>query len=73
MNDAVCLRFCTSSPPLEQQQQLPPSVAEILIIAAAVAVAVAAADATSEPINNQEITFTAWGRARNIKFKKIIK
>lgn len=39
-----------------QQLLLPPAVAEILIIAAA------AAAAAWKPINNQEITFAAWGR-----------
>lgn len=36
----------------KQQQLLPPAVAEILIIAAP----------AWKPINNQEITFAAWGR-----------
>lgn len=38
-----------------QQLLLPPAVAEILIIAAPTA-------AAWKPINNQEITFAAWGR-----------
>lgn len=52
MNDVV-LRFVLLLFPV--QQLLPPAVAEILIIAAA-------AVAAWRPINNQEITFAAWGR-----------
>lgn len=50
MNDVV-RRFVLLLFPV--QQLLPPAVAEILIIAAA---------AAWRPINNQEITFAAWGR-----------